>query len=163
MIEIQAPKNLDRSIPQQFTVFLAGSIEKDAAERWQAKVVEVLKDSEGIILNPRRDDWDNSWAESIDCPQFVEQVKWEYGGLGYAHLVVFYFDPNTKSPISLLEFGFCMHQQYYADIIVCCPDGFWKKGNIDVLCSLSQTKQVDTLEDLTASIKSCITEYNRFK
>ena len=30
-----------------------------------------LKDEEGIILNPRRDDWDSSWTQSINNKEFL--------------------------------------------------------------------------------------------
>jgi hypothetical protein len=30
-----------------------------------------------LVLNPRREDWDSSWIQSIDNPQFREQVEWE--------------------------------------------------------------------------------------
>jgi hypothetical protein len=42
-----------------------------------------------------------------------------------------YFDPNTKSPISLLELGLFAQSK---KLIVCCPRGFWRKGNVDITC-----------------------------
>ena len=42
-----------------------------------------------------------------------------------------YFDPETKSPISLLELGLFANS---GKIHVICPEGFWRKGNVDIVC-----------------------------
>src|SRR5262245_28107910 len=63
------------------SVFLAGSIEMGAAEDWQAIVQRGLDDLEVLVLNPRRDDWNASWVQSISDPRFREQVEWELSGL----------------------------------------------------------------------------------
>lgn len=92
-------------------IFLAGSIEMGLAENWQDKITKELiecdqyTDEELIIINPRRDDWNSSWIQSINNPQFTEQVNWELDSLEDSDIIVLWFDPNTKSPISLLEFG----------------------------------------------------------
>lgn len=56
------------------TVFLAGSIEMGKAEDWQQKIIEAVKDFKVVIFNPRRDNWDSGWIQSIDNPKFREQV-----------------------------------------------------------------------------------------
>lgn len=114
------------------TIFLAGSIEMGKAEEWQEKATEALTGHFDFIFNPRRDDWDSSWIQSIDNPQFNEQVNWELEHIEIADWVFFYFDPNTKSPITLLELGLTVG--FKSNIIVVCPDGFWRKGNVDVVC-----------------------------
>ena len=43
-----------------------------------------------------------------------------------------YFSPGTKSPISLLELGLIVNSDTL--VIVYCPDGFWRKGNVDIVC-----------------------------
>ena len=58
MLEVKAP-NSYLLIPRQQRVFLAGSIEMGKAENWQTRLVDSLKEREGLILNPRRDDWDS--------------------------------------------------------------------------------------------------------
>jgi len=47
-----------------------------------------------------------------------------------ANLIVLWFDPKTKSPISLLELGLHARQD---KLHVYCPEGFWRKGNVDVV------------------------------
>jgi len=117
-------------------VFLAGSIEMDKAENWQTKLSEKLETIENLtILNPRRDNWDSSWKQDINNIYFNEQVTWELEGIKNADTVIFYFDPNTMSPITLMELGIVSASRVDQNVIVCCPEGFWRKGNVDVLCS----------------------------
>jgi len=113
-------------------VFLAGSIEMGAAEDWQTKVQDALSDIDCVILNPRRDDWDSSWAQDISDLNFTTQVNWELGMLDASDVIFMYFDPATKSPISLLELGLYANSN---KLIVCCPEGFWRRGNVQIVCS----------------------------
>lgn len=117
-------------------IFLAGSIEMDKAEKWQDKIIEKLKDIPDLtILNPRRENWNSSWEQSINNMFFNEQVTWELDGIERADTILFYFDPNTKSPITMMELGIASGLPTDKNIIVCCPEGFWRKGNVDILCS----------------------------
>jgi hypothetical protein len=158
MIELKAPKRVpyDYWDPDQHFVsyFLAGSIEMGAAELWQDKVARKLADREDIVLfNPRRDDWDASWEQSINNKQFKQQVDWELEHIELADFVVFYFDPNTKAPITLLELGLVAgkRSEKYLDnqtICVCCPPGFYRRGNVEIVCDRHNIKLVDTLDEL---------------
>jgi Nucleoside 2-deoxyribosyltransferase like len=142
---IKPPHSLSQ-LQNKFSIFLAGSIEMGSAENWQAKIENALKDYESIcILNPRRENWDSSWKQEKSNPKFREQVNWELEGLEKANLIVFYFAPETKSPISMLELGLFAHSN---KLIVCCPQGFWRKGNIDIVCERYNIKQVDNLAGL---------------
>lgn len=145
----QAPEPMTSFYPK--SLFLAGSIEMGKAEQWQAKVIDMLKDSNYNILNPRRDDWDSSWEQNIENEQFKEQVEWELNYLKRADFVLFYFSPNTNSPITLLELGL-MAGQYPKKCIVICPEGFYRKGNVDIVCKYFGIRQIDTLEDAVAMI-----------
>jgi len=119
------------------------------AENWQARVEKGLSESGVIIFNPRRDDWDSSWVQAKDNPQFREQVEWELSAMEKANVIAMYFDPETKSPISLLELGLFGST---GKMIVCCPSGFWRKGNVDIVCERYHIKQVDSLDDLILRI-----------
>lgn len=132
------------------SVFLAGTIEMGKGEPWQDYVVGKLKDTNWTVLNPRRDDWDSSWEQSKDNPQFREQVTWELAGLEEAFCILFYFQPNTLSPISLLELGYVSHptkRAYQPVVIVVCPQGFWRKGNVDLVCERNHLTQFSTLDE----------------
>jgi hypothetical protein len=157
MIEIKAPnsdENIDHYIPR---IFLAGSIEMGVAENWQTRVARDMTDYEVVLLNPRRDDWDSSWKQSIDDPQFNQQVTWELDGLETATIVAFYFDPNTKSPITLMELGIVCHE--LDSLVVCCPDGFWRKGNVEMVCDRFGKTLVNTYEDMIKHLILLIKEY----
>ena len=117
-------------------VFLAGSIEMDKAENWQEKLGNKLRQIERLtILNPRRKNWDSNWEQKITNAKFKEQVDWELDGIDTCDTVIFYFDPNTKSPITLMELGIVSAASEDKNVIVCCPEGFWRKGNVDILVS----------------------------
>ena len=116
----------------KFTVFLAGSIEMGKAEDWQTEFCEKLCPYDINIVNPRRRDWDSSWVQSMENPMFREQVEWELKCLSMSDLILMYLQPDTMSPISLLELGLYASS---SKMVVCCPDGFYRKGNIDIVCN----------------------------
>jgi len=146
---ITAPELVEKS--KQLSVFLAGSIEGDTAKEWQQVIINALSDKEVTLLNPRRESWDNSWEQKISNPQFKEQVVWELDALEQADLIIMYFDKNTKSPISLLELGLFARS---GKLIICCPDGFWRKGNVDIVCEKYNIQQVNNIEALIENIKN---------
>ena len=150
MIEIKAPHDYAEYADKK-SVFLAGSIEMGKAERWQDAVVDALKDEDILILNPRRSDWNAKWDQSIDNPQFREQVEWELKALERADQILMYFAPDTMAPITLLEFGLWA-KSAPEKLIVCCPDGYWRKGNVDITCKMYGVRQVDSLKGLIETI-----------
>ena len=150
MEEIKAPNKLITKTGHK-KIFLAGSIEMGKAENWQTKVSKAMKDEDVILYNPRRDDWDSSWEQKKENKQFREQVEWELDAMDKADLIIMYFDKETKSPITLLELGLHANED---KLLVCCPEGFWRKGNVDIVCERYGIKQVDTIDDLIESLKN---------
>ncbi|MFL5747875.1 MAG: nucleoside 2-deoxyribosyltransferase domain-containing protein [Niastella sp.] len=141
-------------VDNQVVVFLAGSIEMGIAKEWQQLAIDLFdsmipeeKKADYLLLNPRRPDWDPSWKQEIDNPPFYEQVKWELKGLQQADHILVYFDPATKSPVSLLELG-----AFHNKAIVICPQGFWRKGNVDIFCDVFNVKQAPDLKSAVALI-----------
>ena len=149
MIEIKPPAKLEYE--QNQIVFLAGSIEMGTAVDWQTTVRDAMSDYDIVVFNPRRDDWDPTWTQSINNPKFKQQVEWEMDAIDMADIVVFYFDPNTKSPITLLELGLCAASG--VETIVCCPDGYWRKGNVEIVCNRYRMPLVATLDELVYKLK----------
>jgi hypothetical protein len=131
-------------------IFLGGSIEMGLAEPWQERLVNEFKDTDIRFLNPRRDDWDSSWVQEASNPQFAQQVNWELDALDYSDLIVFYFDPNTKSPITLMELGLYASS---GKVIVCCPDGFWRKGNVEIVCQRHNVALVNSFDELVDAVR----------
>jgi hypothetical protein len=160
-LHIKAP-DVDPLDYSPFTkIFLAGSIEMGAAEHWQERIVKELDGhivsynkeynavmSDTLFFNPRREDWDSSWDQK--SAQFDEQVNWELDHLDLADIIVMYLDPSTKSPISLLELGLYASS---GKLIVCCPDGFWRKGNVRIVCEKHKIPLFDNYEQWIEAIK----------
>lgn len=142
-----APLAFDHGTP---SIFLAGSIEMGKAENWHARVEQSLADLDVVLLNPRREAWDATWVQSIDNPQFREQVEWELNGLELASLIAVYFSPSTRAPITLLELGLSARR---GNVLVCCPEGFWRKGNIEIVCQRYQIPLFETLAELTDALR----------
>ena len=143
-------------LPDSFTnptVFLAGSIEMGRAEAWQHIVETSLEQRSITILNPRRDDWDTSWQQELANPQFRAQVEWELAAQERADLIAMYFAPNTQAPITLLEFGLFARSN---KLVVCCPTGYWRKGNVDVVCARYDIPQVPSLAELCEYVQRCL-------
>lgn len=149
MIEIKSPNPINPQLESP-TVFLAGSIEEGKAEPWQDKVKNALAGLNVTLYNPRRDAWDASWKQTIDNPQFKEQVEWELSSIEAADLVFIYIDPKTMSPITLLEFGTLWKSN---KIIIGCPKGFWRRGNLEVMCNLVGLRLHETLEETIETLK----------
>jgi len=136
---------------EKFTVFLAGTIDNGESEDWQKQSEEYLEDLDITILNPRRDDWDEKIIPNEDNKPFNEQVGWELDALMDANLVLFYFAPNSKSPVSMLELGICLETQ---DVIIVCPDGFWRKGNIEITAKRYGISIFESLEAGLAMVRT---------
>lgn len=142
-----SPLRLDR---EERSVFLAGSIEMGAAVDWQSQVTSALADLDIVVLNPRREAWDASWPQSIDFAPFREQVEWELEAQERASLIAFYFAPDTKAPITLLELGLAVRRR----AIVCCPEGYFRKGNVDVVCARYGIPQAPSLAGLIERVRA---------
>lgn len=132
------------------SLFLAGSIEMGLAEDWQKQFACSLDDLDVLILNPRRDEWDTSWEQSIVDPLFREQFEWELAGLERADVIAMYFAPTTKAPVTLLELGLCARD---GRLIVCCPAGYWRRGNVQVVCQRCGVPLLDALPKLMAEVR----------
>jgi hypothetical protein len=159
-IVYKAPEDtFDTKYEHMPRIFLAGSIDMGKAENWQQRLERELEDYDVIICNPRRDDWDSTWVQSINNPQFNEQVTWELENIESADLIVFYFDPNGQAPITLMELGLVAGMGQNA--IVCCPDGYWRKGNVEMICNRYSIPLCDNIDTFIRLIKEEI-RYERF-
>ncbi|KAM5534633.1 hypothetical protein V8D89_011645 [Ganoderma adspersum] len=122
------------------SVFLAGSI----VDNWQDEIVLRLEHLPITIFNPLRRDWDSTWVVRKSDPRFYEQVRWELDAQERADVITVYLHPSTPSPISLLELGLSSRT---GKVVVCCPDGFGWKGNVEVVCERYGIPLVGTFEE----------------
>ena len=152
MKEIKAPH------PYRLTktaLFLAGSIEQGKAEHWQRKIVAALADEDILILNPRRESWDASWDEDERNARFRTQVTWELNALQRADIILFNFLPDTLSPISLLELGL---YKDHPRVVVRCPHGYWRHGNIEIVCKRFKIPLFAELDEALTRVRRYIQE-----
>lgn len=157
MKHIKAPTavNFSRS---DYRIFLGGSIEMGTAELWQDKLASALSSYPDsiVLLNPRRDDWDSSWAQDpTPGTAFYEQVTWELCNQETSALNVYYFDPATRSPITLLELG-AFGMQECSSTIVCCPKSFYRYGNVAIFCNRYSIPLVHSFDELLMAINDKI-------
>lgn len=165
VVKAPAPWPMNRGA---ISVFLAGSIEMGTAVDWQTHLTMRL--TEGLpaevdltILNPRRDDWDASWRQVMDDTQFFEQVDWELRGLEVADVIAMYFAPGTKAPITLLEYGLYARvsgrlRDATHKLIVCCPDGFWRKGNVEMVAARYGVMLYEEFDRWAAAIVAAVVQ-----
>jgi len=144
---------LTLKIGDKKSIFLAGSIDNGAATDWQAEAANLLSDLDIYVLNPRREEWDASWEQSADNPIFKEQVMWELNGLEKADVVLFNFLNNSQAPISLLELGLCSRK---ANVIVCCENDYWRRGNVEIVCENYDLKLVNGLEKAIPLVRALL-------
>ena len=150
---IYAPSD---KIPQHAkSIFLAGSTNTgsqatDAATDWRKTVSESLADRPITIYNPYRADWDSSWREDIYFTPFREQLEWELDMQEKADLVVVHFEADAEAQLSLLEFGIWVRAP--GKTVVVCPDGFSKKGNVQVVCKRFDVEMLDTPEQVKDAV-----------
>lgn len=148
-MQIIKPNSKDQKKRSTVSIFLAGSIEMGKAEDWQKTVSDKISSLNVTIFNPRRDDWDESWEQNQNNDQFNYQVNWEMNSLENVDIVFMYFSPGTKSPISLLELGAFGDSK---EMIVCCPNGFWRKGNVDIFCNRKNIPLFDNMDDAIGAL-----------
>ena len=55
------------------------------------------------------------------------------------------------SPISLLELGYISGVNS-SKLIVCCPNKFWRRGNVQIVCSRESIPLFDNIEEAKASL-----------
>lgn len=148
VVEIEAPndyKGLVKSLSGMYdkvvSVFLAGTIDMNSKETvdWQKNLVNHFKNMDEtkenerialVLLNPRRDEWDSSWKQEKGDNQFTEQVTWELESQEECDIIFMNFEPNSKSPITLLELGLFKD----SNIMVVCSEDFYRLGNVDITC-----------------------------
>ncbi len=144
---IRSPGAPPAAADRRPVIFLGGSIEMGNAPDWQAAFARDLDDLDVVLLNPRREDWNPAWKPVAEDPNFRAQVEWELAALERSDIIVMYLAPGTQSPISLLELGLYARS---GRLVVLAPEGFWRKGNVDITAQRYGVRRVSSLEQLEA-------------
>ena len=71
-------------------------------------------------------------------------------------MIALYLYPGTISLISLIELGLFIKTK---KIVICYPDGFYRKGNVQVIYNKYNIKLVKTLNKLVEEVKDKIKCY----
>lgn len=132
-------------------LFLAGSIEMGKADDWQTLVVRHFHDVPGVIFNPRVKKWNNDILQDCQDERFAKQVVWEQKRLAQSNYVLVYLQPGTYSPITLHELGQLALREK-CTVVVCCPKGFWRRGNVQACCVLHRFYLYEDLGDALAHL-----------
>lgn len=139
-------------------VFLAGSIDMGGTQDWQAQFARELADEGVVLLNPRREDWNPAWKPVAEEPEFRRQVEWELTALQRADVIAMYLAPGSQAPVSLLELG--LHAGS-GKVLLACPDGFWRKGNVDIVAQRYGIPRYDSLPALAQAVRERLAELRR--
>lgn len=152
-MKVLMPPELLQDDKYKRRVFLAGSIEMGKAELWQDQIIKFAETPEArnyyhsnntLFYNPRRADWDSTWKQDITDGNFYRQVSWELTALERSTHILYYFAPNTMSPISLLELGKFSSYPDKKIVVVASPE-YARKGNVDVFCERYRIGQAGDL------------------
>jgi hypothetical protein len=164
MITLNKPDDQFITESDSIKIFLAGSIDMGSSEDWQTEIYNRLVTIEADnaanieVYNPRRDSWDSTWTQEQSNSEFNYQVNWELNNIEDSDIVFFNILPDSKSPITLMELGLCAGKEKKA--IVCCPDGFYRKGNVDVVCTRYGIQQYT---DIDSAFGALLTELNKIE
>jgi hypothetical protein len=127
--------------------FLAGTIDMGNSIDWQENTIDLINSNRPgkyNIFNPRRKDWDSSWVQEFENPNFYQQVNWELGALEAADHILVFFAAGSQSPITLMELGLYVQS---GKVSVVCEEGFWRKGNVDIVCDIYDVPMYKTIVD----------------
>lgn len=141
---------------ENFKIFLAGTIDNGKSIDWQSDLVQEFVEYDVTFLNPRRDVWNSEIKQRLI--ELREQLEWESDNLENSDLILMYLLPNSTSVISMAELG--EYGRSGKDMIVCCPDGFWRKGNVEFLCEKFNLPLFDNYNEMVKYAKDYLKNKN---
>lgn len=131
---------------EEKSLFLAGPITH--APDWQSSLVDLLKDTDLALLNPRRKNFPMN-----DLAAAEAQVKWEHKHLRKASAISFWFSRETSAPITLYELG--AWSMTDKPIFIGIERGYLRRADVEVQTRLARpdVKIVYDFEALADLIK----------
>lgn len=75
-----------------------------------------------------------------------------------ADLVFVYFASEGLSAVTMFEFGHSVGklETSKAAMLVCCEDGYARRGNVQIACARHDIKLLDTMENVVEEIKGIL-------
>ena len=154
-MQVVTPDNVPRTAPHHPHLFLAGSIEQGKASNWQGAAIQYFQtrflDEDLVVVNPRRETWNAELDQKLENREFYWQVSFELEHLEKADGVIMWLEPGTLSPISLFELGLMTGWTSMGamnKLVIGCPEGFWRLGNVEVVTNRYRIQLVSTFEEL---------------
>ena len=145
--------------PDSYSIFLAGTIDSGDSVDWQSQIIKNLTDKDCLksiavdkcdiyIFNPRRD----KWPEADQYNEIKRQIEWELQRLEESDFIIMNILPNSKSPISLLEFGLYARS---GKLVMFCTEDFYRYDNVIVTAERYKVLVIKTnnIDDITENIK----------
>lgn len=142
---IEALENLE-SPQSQPSLFLAGGI-TDCPD-WQQALVQMLRDTDLILLNPRRANF-----PMADPTAASQQIDWEHKHLRLADAISFWFCAEAMQPITLYELG--AWSMTDKPLFVGVHPDYSRRQDVEIQTKLARpdVKIVYALSDLAGQIK----------
>jgi hypothetical protein len=142
---VEALEKLE-SAQGQTSLFLAGGI--TGCPDWQQELVQLLRDTDLILLNPRRAQF------PMDDPAAAgEQIAWEHRHLRLADAISFWFCADAVQPITLYELG--AWSMTNKPLFVGVHPDYVRRQDVAIQTQLARpdVEIVYTLSDLAVQIK----------
>jgi len=124
-------------------VYLAGSTN---GYNWQGQFINRLAGLDVDVFNPR------SLKDGI--------FGWEIDHLNVATVIALHFEPEDPSPSGLLTLGMFAKTDR---LIVSCPDAFYRKADVDIICEREDIHRVDTLDLLIENTIARISPQRKYR
>lgn len=120
-------------------VFLAGGI--SGCPTWQEHAIERLRQTDFVVLNPRRPEYGDSSEEG------EKQIRWERFHMEQADLILFWFPEETACPITLFELGTWLYTQ--KALWIGCHPNYSKQFDVRMQYRLARpVREGDIADDL---------------
>lgn len=118
-------------------IFLAGGI--SGCPPWQDHAVKRLRNTDFVVLNPRRPEYKDDEEEGR------KQIQWERFHMEQADLVLFWFPCETACPITLFELGTWLYT--LKNLWVGCHPAYSKRFDVEAQYHLARSEG-DIADDL---------------
>ena len=128
------------------SVFLSGSMDLRESVPWRSRFADELEGF--LIFDPTQIDFDDTWGTRFADQRFRGLVEWEVRAMLLSNLVAVNFCEHLQSPITLFELGLMATRGPDRRVAVHCPERFWKKGRVEIVCAMFGIYQAASLEDL---------------
>lgn len=86
-------------------------------------------------------------------------MKWELAGLERADIIAVFFAKDTLAAITLMELGLFI--QKGKKVVVACEEGFWKRGNVQIVCERFGVEVLGNLEALIEGVEKVVIDWRR--